>query len=221
MPLQVECPRCPTVLEELDGRWVCPVHGETAPLLCSESPDYHALTEHLDNAGGMPTWAPWPMPLGWSVSDFGAVRPDAAHASATYLTCGGMTNSDGSVLLTAVTEEPGTGLGARAAGVVHDDPGAQTLGRPAQTRVRASGATVQLWLLSTVNEDSDDTAPSQPLEQSDRAVLVGEARGRWLWLVISPASAALGLDAWGDFEDLGHRGPELVDLAFTARPRGW
>lgn len=218
MPLQVECPRCPTVVDEDDGRWVCPVHGETAPLWRAASPDYQSLAEHLEHASGMPTWAPWPLPLGWSVSDFGAVLSDGAHTGATFLTCGGMTNSDGSVLLTVVTEEPGTGLGARVAGLVHDDPGAQTLGRPAQTRVRAAGATVQLWLLSAI---PDDDAAGQAVEQTDRAVLVGEARGRWLWLVISPASAALGLDAWGMLEDLGHRGPELVDLPFTPRPRGW
>ena len=217
MPLQVECPRCPTAVEQQDGRWVCPMHGETAPLWRADAPAYDALAEHLEKAGGMPTWGPWPLPLGWSVSDFGAVRSDTAHASATFLTCGGMTNSDGSVLLTVVTEEPGTGLGARVAGVVHDDPGAQTLGRPAQTRVRAAGATVQLWLLSAIHDD----AAGQVVEQTDRAVLVGEARGRWLWLVVSPASAALGLDAWGELDDLGHRGPELVDLPFTARPRAW
>ena len=216
--MQVECPRCPSAVELRDGRWVCPMHGDTPVLWRAELPDYDLLTEHLENAGGMPTWVPWPLPLGWAVSDFGAVTSEGSHASATFLTCGGMTNTDGSVVLTVVTEEPGTGLGARVAGVVHDDPGAQTLGRPAQTRVRAGGATVQLWLLPTV---SDDVKTGHPVEQSDRAVLVGESRGRWLWLVISPASAALGLDAWGDLEDLGHRGPELVELPFTPRPRGW
>ena len=44
-----------------------------------------------------------------------------------------------------------------------------------------------LWSVSTSRSDAD----------LDRAVLVGEAEGRWLWLVLRPASALLLLrDDW-------------------------
>lgn len=220
MTLQAECPRCPTAVVEEDGAWVCPMHGSIAPLWRPVTAQYDALAEHFEVANGMPSWAPWPMPSGWALADFGAVRsgdPDAAaHASATFVSCAGMTDSDGVVSLTVVTEEPGTGLGARVSGVVHEDPGAQMLNRPVQARVDAGGVSVPLWLLPAPGVGS-----SGEIDPFDCAVLVGEARGRWLWLVVSPASAVLGLDAWSDLDDLGRRGPELVDLEFVHRRGDW
>ena len=215
--MQAECPRCPTALVEQEGRRVCPMHGPTAPLLRTTEADYDSLAEHLGTAGGMPSWVPWPLPQGWTVSDFGAVRPDDGQASATYVTCGGMTDSDGVVLLTVVAEEPGTGLGSRVARVVHDDPGTQMLGRPVQTRIEAGGVSVPLWLVSTADGDAG-TDRDDPW---DRAVLVGEAGGRWLWVVVTPAPAALGLTTWGPLDDLGGRGPELLELAFSERLSDW
>ena len=54
-------------------------------------------------------------------------------------------------------------------------------------KVRVDLAPVPLWAVST--SDSD--------EEFDRSVLVGEAAGRWLWLVLRPASAMLLLrDEW-------------------------
>jgi hypothetical protein len=192
------------------------MHGSIAPLWRPEIADYTALAEHLEVANGMPSWAPWPMPSGWSITDFGAVRSSTPHARATFVSCSGMTSTDGVVSLTVVTEEPGTGLGARVSGVVHEDPGAQMLGRQVQTRIEVGGATVSLWLLP-----SPEVGGEGGTEPLDRAVLVGEARGRWLWLVVSPASAVLGLDAWGDLDDLGRRGPELVALDFAHRRSDW
>lgn len=218
MTLKVECPRCPTALMHEDGVLRCPMHGTVTPLRRAAAPEYTELVEHLELAGDMPSWLPWPLPLGWAVSDFGVVCPDAGAAVASFMSCGGMTVSDGNVSLTVVTEEPGVGLGARVAGVVHDDPGTQMLGRPVQTRVRAGEATVPLWLVSTTTEGAGGAEQEDPW---NRAVLVGEAQGRWLWLVITPASAALGIDAWGPLDDMAGRGPELVDLAFAPAPTGW
>jgi hypothetical protein len=217
MAMQAECPRCATALAEDDGTWACPMHGPTAPLLRTTSADYDSLVEHLATAGTLPSWAPWPLPAGWAVTGFGAVATDHA-ASATFVTCSGLTETDGSVRLTVVTEEPGVGLGARVAGVVHDDPGAQTADRPVQTRARVGGALVPLWLVPATGESA---AGSEQEDPWDRAVLVGESEGRWLWLVTTPASAALGIDLWGSMEDLGRRGPELVDLAFGRGAGDW
>jgi hypothetical protein len=52
----------------------------------------------------------------------------------------------------------------------------------------------------------------------DRSVFVGEAHGRWLWLVLRPASAALLLkDEW-ILIDVADLGPELVDVPFGGHP---
>lgn len=217
MAMQAECPRCATALAEENGAWVCPMHGPTSPLLRTTSADYGSLVEHLGTAGRMPSWTPWPLPDGWAVTDFGAVAADSG-AAATFVTCGGLTETDGSVCVTVVTEEPGVGLGSRVAGVVHTDPGAQTADRPVQTRARVGGAPVALWLVPVTGESSAGSGQEDPW---DRAVLVGESEGRWLWLVCTPASAALGIDLWGSMEDLGRRGPELVDLAFGTRTGDW
>jgi hypothetical protein len=218
MALQAECPRCATTPDERDGVWVCPMHGATAPLWRAVPADYGALLEHRHTADGLPSWLPWPLPASWAVTGFGVVRAPGAAARATFVSCAGIMETDGAVSLSVVTEEPGTGLGARVAGLVHDDPGAQTQGRPVQTRVRARGVQVPLWLLSTT---ADGAAGEEREEPWDRAVLVGETQARWLWLVTTPASAALGLPAWVTLEDLGGRGPELVELPFAERPADW
>ena len=55
----------------------------------------------------------------------------------------------------------------------------------------------------------------------DRSVFAGEALGRWLWLVLRPASAALLLgDDWV-LQDIAALGPELIDLPFGGGPPAW
>jgi hypothetical protein len=55
----------------------------------------------------------------------------------------------------------------------------------------------------------------------DRSVFAGEAGGRWLWLILRPASAALLLkDEW-ILVDLADLGPELIDLPFGGSPPAW
>ena len=70
---------------------------------------------------------------------------------------------------------------------------------------------MSLWVVSTSASDAS----------FDRSVFAGEAQGRWLWLVLRPASAALLLkDDWS-LTDVGGLGPQLVDLPFTDVPRAW
>ncbi len=217
MTMRAECPRCPSEIVSDRDSWVCPLHGPVTPLWRPETAEYEALADHLERAGSMPSWVPWPLPPGWSVTDFGSVGQGGA-AVATVVTCRGLTDTDGPVSLTVVTEEPGTGLGARVTRVVHEDPGEHTQGRPVQTRVSIGGTTVPLWLLSRATGGAAGQEADEPM---DRAVLVGESHGRWVWLVISPASAALGLGDWGPLEGLGERGPELVALPFGPREVEW
>ena len=48
----------------------------------------------------------------------------------------------------------------------------------------------------------------------DRSVVAGEAHGRWLWIVLRPASAILLLrDDW-ILRDVSAVGPPLVEMPF-------
>ena len=69
---------------------------------------------------------------------------------------------------------------------------------------------VPLWPVST--------AASGEL---DRSVLAGEAEGRWLWVVLMPASAVLMFrDEWL-LKDVSGSGPYLVDLPFAGPAPIW
>ena len=86
-----------------------------------------------------------------------------------------------------VSEEPGVGLGAGLRGTVTADPGDAVGHGPASIRVRVDAHPVPMWVLPS--SDDDDLLR--------RAVFAGEAGGRWLWLVLRPASAVLLLrDDW-------------------------
>src|SRR5699024_1043109 len=141
-----------------------------------------AFGEHLGRAEDFPTYLPWPMAAGWQVTDFGVVG-HPARARATLTAVVGSTQHDGPVELFVISEEPGVGLGARCAGTVHSDPGADIAAEPPATRVRVDSQSVPLWVVGSAEEAG-----------VDRSVVAGEADGRWLWLVIRPASALMLLN---------------------------
>ncbi len=110
-----------------------------------------------------------------------------------------------------MSEEPGTGLGARVAGTLHDDPGADIVEGPPAVQVRIGSQAVRLWPVST----SRDTG------EWDRSVVAGEAAGRWLWIVLRPASAMLLLrDDW-ILRDVSALGPPLLALPFGGPRLHW
>jgi len=198
------------VAESEDG-WRCPDHGAITPLWRPSAASYEAMAEHLGRCGSASTLVPWPLPPGWMITDFGCVGAAGGAGRASMLSCSGITDLDGVVELTVVSEEPGVGLGARCAGTDHTDPGAEIGEGPPHAKVRVDGATLPLWSVSTCTSDGG----------FDRSVFAGEAQGRWLWLVLRPASAALLLhDEWilADVADLG---PELIDVPFGGSPPPW
>ena len=211
MSLTAGCPRCPAPVADRDGGWWCPDHGRTSPLWRPEHVDYHAFTEHLARAADMPTLLPWPLSPGWVVTDFGCVTGPGEQPRACFVTCTGTSEPDGVVQLTLVSEEPAVGLGARFAGTVRSDPGAEIGDGPPHAKVRLENHPIPLW--SVLTSDRDATF--------DRSVFAGEAHGRWLWLVLRPASAALLLENEWSLLDVGDLGPELVDLPFTDGPAVW
>jgi hypothetical protein len=211
MTLAPGCPRCPSPVTEGEDGWRCLDHGAITPLWRPAVAGYEAFVEHLRNAGSVPTLMPWPLAPGWAVTDFGCVAAPGGEGRATFATCAGASDLDGVVEASVVSEEPGVGLGARCAAVSRTDPGAEIGDGPPHVKVRIGGHPISMWSVST--SDNDVTF--------DRSVFAGEAHGRWLWLVLRPASAALLLkDEWV-LLDAGGLGPELIDLPFGGSPPAW
>lgn len=218
MPLRTECPRCPAPLggstgenafERVEHGWSCPDHGPMPALRRPDQASYAGFAELLVIAGEFPTYLPWPMHPGWSVSDFAVVGEGTARAT---MTCSSGTSAlDGPVDVFVVSEETGTGLGARCAGTGHVDPGPEVGAGPPTVRVRIGSQPVPLWAVSTARWD----------HELDRSVVAGEAGGRWLWMVVRPASAILLLrDEW-ILRDVSGVGPPLVELPFGGPSPAW
>ena len=75
---------------------------------------YDVFVDHLGTADGFPTYLPWPMSPGWSVTDFAVAAGDRPWATATCVS--GTSELDGPVDVFVVAEEPGTGLGVAVRG---------------------------------------------------------------------------------------------------------
>ena len=223
MPLRTECPRCPTPLEAagpVGNGWSCPEHGPTPALRRPDAPSYDGFTEVLATAGEFPTYLPWPMSPGWTVSDFAVVgEPGDGQSTRATLTCSSGTSAlDGPVDVFVVSEESGTGLGSRCAGTIHLDPGPEIGAGPPMVRVRIGSQSVPLWPVSTVTELVSGVGSDREL---DRFVVAGEADGRWLWVVLRPASAILLLrDEW-ILRDVSGIGPPLVEMPFGGPVPAW
>lgn len=209
MGLTASCPRCATLLSDEGDGYVCAVHGPVPALWRPVSASYDDFAELVRRAGALPTYLPWPMSPGWSVADFGCVV-DGDKARATVTTTTGNSDLDGPVEITVVAEDPGVGLGARCAGTPYIDPGEQIGKGPHDIHVRAAGRPVLMW---SVDAEGD--------ELLEKSVFAGEADGRWLWLVVRPASAALLLrDEWL-FADVTDFGPAAVEMPFGGPSAHW
>ncbi|MCI2239191.1 hypothetical protein MO973_32150 [Paenibacillus sp. TRM 82003] len=187
------CPRCDGAVRA-PSIWhssaTCAVHGAVVPL----QPACPADAVHLQwvaRHSEVPVWLPWPLPDGWLLTGTRCVRDDRCDAQAVVVAVSGPHRGapgDPPVAeLLLVAEQPGTGLGAHLAGREDVDPGEGLVSGPPAARPHAGGAAAPLWPVPA---------------DSDRAVLVGEAGGVWLWALLWPASAGATL-----LEDL-----ELIDL---------
>lgn len=202
------------------------MHGPIDPLWRPTEIDYDSFAELVSRIDDIPTYLPWPMSPGWSIGEFGCVGAEGHRVRATVTSTVGTSDLDGEVEVTVVSEDPGIGLGARCAGTTYDDPGPQISNGPPAIHVRAGGRTVPLWLVDDTPDDS--RLPSEPTvaqladaELLARAVFAGESDGRWLWLVMRPASAALLLhDDWL-LADVTGFGPEALEMPFGGRRPTW
>jgi hypothetical protein len=209
------CPQCDSPVSlspDGDGNdFACETHGPVMPLWRPAIPDYGSFAEALVLAGPLPTYLPWPMSPGWTVADFGCVVDADGVGLGTVTTTAGTSELDGDVQVTIVTEEPGIGLGARCAGTGTVDPGPSIGAGPPAVHVRVEAHPVPMWLVPSSDED----------DVLARSVFAGESGGRWLWLVMRPASAALLLrDDWL-LANAGEFGPEAVEIPFGGAPPSW
>lgn len=176
----------------------------------ADEASYDGFAEHLLRSKPFPTFLPWPLSPGWSVTDFAAVGRDEGVV-ATMTCVSGSSALDGPVDVHVISEEPGTGFAARVAGTGHADPGHEVGLGPSEVRVRLERQPVALWTVST----------SAASGEWDRSVLAGEAHGRWLWIVVRPAAAVLLLrDEW-ILRDVAEVGPVVVELPFSGPAPAW
>ncbi|WP_250285586.1 MULTISPECIES: DUF6758 family protein [unclassified Frankia] len=169
------CPRCLGALCPPDlwnDQWRCEEHGEVAPYRVAASSREQALL-FLAHAATAPVWVPWPMPVHWFGSGVAWAGDERTGPRATAFAAGGPSPLGGPAELVLVAEEPGTGLGARLAGLPGTDP--ERIGGKPEEKIEAAGHPTALWPV---------------LCPPDRAVFVGEACGVWLWVALWPSDAA-------------------------------
>lgn len=213
MTLAAGCPRCPTPVVEVaaGARWSCPAHGQVQPLWRPAEASYDAFVEHLQASRQLPTYLPWPIAAGWSVTDFGVVGQPPNQPLATMTCSSGTSEVDGPVDLLVVTEEAGTGLGARCAGLGESEAGSGIGVGPPVARVQINRTSVALWHVST----------STSAAEFDRSVVAGEVDGRWLWLILRPAAAMLLLGDTLLLRDISELGAPLLELPFGGPKPPW
>lgn len=193
MSRAAECPRCGAGLRApsaFSSDWRCPIHGTIAPLHLIRDSRPEAV-DHVVSHSGVPCWVLSPMPVHWRLAGLGYAGTDRDGGCASLIACAGPAPLGGVADLLLICEEPGVGLGAGYAGLAEPDPG------PIPDLVRAA----------TVEIGGHPTALWAVPGPDDRAVMVGEARGLWLWAILWPAAAGYLLA-----EDVG-----LADLQ-EARP---
>lgn len=176
MTSEAACPRCLGRLRPPDRssyHWRCDEHGDVVPWHEATAAPAEALRQ-LAGSAAVPVWAPTPMPVHWYVGGVGWAGDDRTGARATALATAGPSPVGGPADMVLVAESPGTGLGARLAGIDGTDP--HQLDALPEAKVEAAGHPTALWPVR-----------SPP----DRAAFVGEAGGVWLWILLWPADAAL------------------------------
>lgn len=159
--------------------WRCEVHGDVEPVAPVGLPTHERLGRDLTAgpASDVPFWLPWPLPTGWLATGITHAGDERHGVRASFVACTGPNPLGGPADLVIVAEEPGVGLGARWAGLDGPDPGSELATQTgSHAKIHAGGHPTALWCVNG---------------KSDRAVYVGEALGRWLWLILWPSSAGV------------------------------
>ena len=178
----------------MSSDWTCATHGAVAPY------SHHSVDAlaQVASRSNVPVWLPAPLLPGWTATGLASAGDERTGATAVVVALAGPSPLGGPADLLLVAEEPGTGLGARIAGLPGVDPGSPD-GAP-DAKILVAGHPTALWLCGS--------AP-------DRAAFVGEASGVWLWAVLWPPPAELILLDHVELHDLRHEAHAGHDL-----PRG-
>ncbi|MDN5855369.1 MAG: hypothetical protein L0K86_21490 [Actinomycetia bacterium] len=133
-------------------------------------PSVHRLLSYATESA-VPAWVPWPMPKGWAVSGIG-------HGvdGASIVACSGPDLLDDLADIFVICEEPGGSLGSSALGATHAGSHRAPDRQAADGHITVDDHRAPMWRI-----DSD----------TDRDVFLGEAAGRWLWLVMFPDTTSL------------------------------
>lgn len=174
--VHLQCPRCgndvlPPSLSSSQFR--CETHG-AVPSLGPAVPAEPDVLEELVPLSDVPIWFPQPMPDRWLCSGVRAARTPKRRAVAVAMGFSGRGLAAGPTDVVVVAEEPGSGLGARYAGLTQPDPGPDLLAEPARAKIRTGHQSTGLWPVATVD---------------DRVAFCGEADGQWLWIIGWPDTA--------------------------------
>lgn len=203
MTLVPACLHCDAPLVGDAGEENCATHGESGIWWRPALVGYEAFAGVLQRSGDLPVYLPWPLPPGWEITEFGCVTGPEDRPLAVTVTVAGHSQLDGYVAVQIITEEPAVGFAERILRIRSDAEEALASG-PAMLRLHLEGHSVGLWPIAAAHDT----------EVLGRAGFVGEADGRWLWLVVRPASAALLLrDDWLLADATGF-GPEALELPF-------
>jgi hypothetical protein len=152
------------------------------------------------SSSGVPLWVPLPLLPGWTLTGLASAGDERSAAKATVVALSGPSPLGGPADMLLIAEEPAVGLGARFAGLDEIDPG-PTVAGPPEAKLEAAGHPTALW-----------RSPSA----DDRAAIVGEAMGVWLWAVLWPPAAELVLLEHVVLHDLRAVAHESVDLPVGA-----
>jgi hypothetical protein len=152
--------------------WRCAEHGAVLPTHVLPNATPEAL-DHVRGIAEVPFWIPSPLLPGWVITGVGYAGDDRSRARATVLACSGPAPLGGVADMLLVAEEPAIGLGAGYAGLTVT-LAAPDLSGPPVAKVHAASHPTALWSVP---------APD------DRCVVIGEAKGMWLWAILWPADA--------------------------------
>lgn len=133
-------------------------------------PSVHRLLSYAMESA-IPAWVPWPMPAGWAVSGIGHGNDDAS-----VVACSGPSLLDGLADIFVISEEPGGTLGSSALGTTYAGSHRAPDRQAADAHITVDEHRAPIWRIEC---------------DSDRDVFLGEAAGRWLWLVMFPDTTSL------------------------------
>ena len=125
--------------------------------------------------------------------------------------CAGTSELDGPVEVIVITEEAGTGLGARIAGTLYDDPGGEVGHGPPAVKVHIEGQVVSLWPVSTDLSSGEMGTPGGGRRGARPVAVAGAAPG------VGDAAAARRLDP----ARRQRRGSQLVETPFGGPAPLW